>query len=345
MPNIINKTILNSSNILRLKTIKLTTIKFNKQIITFNDIDYFNISDRNNNDKYNKKRENIICAIINNKIPNEFYTHSIEWKNKKKNINNFIIKLSKENNIKNIKHLECILKGGRNYHYDFELKINGITYYIEFKFNNVPQFVSPMKPSRYLNMEFEPWFYDEYLNKIAIYGNLEIPTKEEYCTSIHSNKVKCMKEYKSKYDTDCNFKKYCMKIDKEAIKKFIGLSEIKIQKLSSYLLESQKNKIYMIYQNNTFKYETVDESLYQIKKLIKKENTNYICETESGIKLEIKLRFKNGCGLQFPAFQIKRKIPTVKMLKELCIKKDIDLPSKIKKKDILSILDKESIIY
>ena len=99
----------------------------------------------------------------------------------------------------------------------------------------------------------------------------------------------------------------------------------------------------MCYKENKISYDTLDEKLYKIIQLEKKENTNYIYRTELGMKLEIKLRFKNGCGLQFPALQIKRKVPIIKELKKLCDKHNIKPPSL--KKDICEILDCNKIIY
>ncbi len=121
------------------------------------------------------------------------------------------------------------------------------------------------------------------------------------------------------------------------------MTTINMDKLSDYLLKSQKEKIYMCYKENTFYYETLDEKLYKIVQLEKKENTNYIYRTELGIKLEIKLRFKNGCGLQFPAFQIRQQNITKKELIKLCDKHDIKSPKL--KKDICNILNQHNIIY
>lgn len=322
-------------------------IHVNNRVINYIDIDYFNKSNRENNDKFNKKREDIIFAIITKKIPNEFYTESKKWNKIKKGIDKFISKLCKKHDIKykDIQSIDCKYRGGRNYHYDFELTIKNNTFPIEFKFNNSPQFVSPGKPSRFLNREFEPWFYDNYLYKIAEYGNLQMPLKDEYCARVHSDKVECLKEFVSKYKNDKDFNKYCRKIAAEGIKKFIELTEIYSEKLSRYLLETQKNKIYMLYDGNTFNYETVDESLYKIKKLIKKEPTNYIYETERGMKLKITLRFKNGCGLQYPAFQITRKLPGKEILIKLCKENNIKLNSNEKVTKISAKLDNKKIIH
>jgi len=313
--------------------------------IDYISINYFDKSSKENNDEYNKLREYIIGAIINNDIHEDYYKYSRRW-NKLRNQVNSYIKLIYKSEINNIC---CIHKAGRNNHYDFKLIINDtIEFNVEFKFNalnvnETPQFVSPMKPSQYLSMNFEEWYYDNYLIQISKYGNLEIPPREVYLRQIHNNKVECMKDFKYKYDTNESFSKYCKKIDKEAIKTFIQITHINMEKLSNYLLEGQKNKVYMCYKENHFHYDTLNENMYKIVKLDKKENTNYIYTTETGIKLEIKLRFKNGCGLQFPAFQIKQKIPSVIELKKICLVHGIHPPKR--KKDICLILNQHNIVY
>ena len=322
----------------------LVPIYIKDKKIEYKSIIYFDISNKENNDEYNKIREYIICSIINNDMHEDYYNYSRRWNNLRNQVNSYI-KLIYKNTIHKI---SCIHMAGRNNHYDFKILINDIEFNVEFKFNvtnvnDTPQFVSPMKPSQYLSMNFEEWYYENYLIQIADYGNLEIPNREVYLKKIHSNKVECMKHFKNKYDTNDNFKKYCKKIDKEAIQKFIQITHINMEKLSDYLLEGQINKIYMCYKDNEFYYDTLNENVYKIVKLDKKEPTNYIYSTETGITLEIKLRFKNGCGLQFPAFQIKRKIPTIKELKKICLNNGI--PSPILKKDICLILNKHNIVY
>ena len=37
------------------------------------------------------------------------------------------------------------------------------------------------------------------------------------------------------------------------------------------------------------------------------KSPNYLCQTESGQRLEVKLQWKNNCGIAFPAFQISEK--------------------------------------
>lgn len=83
-------------------------------IITLDDIKYFNIiSEKKDNDKFNKKRENIIIKVINNcKEIEDFYEKSNDWKNFKKFINDYInIIIEKKNITEPIKKIKAQKKG------------------------------------------------------------------------------------------------------------------------------------------------------------------------------------------------------------------------------------------
>lgn len=311
-------------------------------------------NDRITNDVNNKLREQIIVAIINKIIPKNYYKNN-KWKQIKEELHRYITEFCKRQNINNynLNDIKCSIKGTRKHYYDFTLIINNINYNIEFKFNTkniigTPQFSSPCKPSNFLDINFEEYFYNNHLKKIVDKYNqlnntsIQIPSKDEYIKTINNNKVKCMKPFKDFYKNK-QFNKFCKNIDKEAIEKFIQQSKLDINKLSLYLANSQKDKIYMCYKDGHFYYDENNKNLLNIKKVINKTKTNYICETKNGMKLNVKLRFKNGCGLQFPAFQISRKLPLIKDLKNIC-KENYLNPPKLKN-DICKLLDKNNIIY
>lgn len=330
-----------------------------------NDFDKSDKKNKKNNDYNNKIREKIIEKVWNKTIPQEYYVSSEKWKKIKFSIDKYTFKLLEKNtkickSELEIVSLECHPKAGRKHNYDFDLKIkyfhivendkveNDIEFKIEFKYgatcvSDCPQFSSPSNPSRFLNRNYEEFHYDEILPKISELANLPLPDREIYLKSIHNNIVECMSDYKKMYDSDKNFNKKVKVIDKESIKEFLTLCELDITKLSEYLLKSQKDKNYMCYENNDFHYDKIDENFYKIKSVIQIKSPNIICETENGYKIEIKLRWKNGNGIQFPAFQIQRKIPLIKDLHSICKKFNI-IPPRLKK-DILKALDKENILY
>lgn len=308
-----------------------------KQTLHYDSIQkFYTCSPKNKNDNDNKIRECIIDAILNNKVPQDYYEYSPTWKNIRKLLLEFINKIYKSK----INSISCISKGGRKYNYDFEFNINNNQIYkLEFKHNatkidDCPQFSSPTHPSKFLDRNFEEFYYDNSLGQISDFAGLPKPDRNIYLKTIHSYDVECMKDYKEKFDSDPAFKKFCGKIDEEAISKFINDSNLNIEALSEYLIDSQKNKIYMCYKDGCFYQDTMDESNFIIDSVIKKTKRCFICKTQNGRKLEVRLRFKNGLGLQFPAFQIKRLVLTKKDLQKLCEDNSIEF----KKKDTKLIL-------
>ena len=103
----------------------------------------------------------------------------------------------------------------------------------------------------------------------------------------------------------------------------------------------------MLYHNGKFMYDKhKNNDMYKIKKdnMIIKE-PNLICETFSGHKLKIMLRWKNGNGIAYPAFQISRKIPIKKDLIELLKNNNIEYSTKYLVAELRLLLDNNGIIY
>jgi hypothetical protein len=310
-----------------LKTLfELTTFKsfnYNKQVIDVKSINTFNISPRGDNDSSNKTREHIIGAIINNKVPENYFVLA-KWLAIKNNVIEYINSLTSQPFVK----VECLHKAGRKNNYDFLIKI----YYeqqkyeefkVEFKFNaaclnKTPQFISPMKPSQYLNNSYEEFYYENYLTKLATMGNLDMPSKEDYLKQIHSDKPKCMKNYQEFYYNGCsgsskftgkqehiNFYNYAKELSNTSITEFINNSELNITMLSNYLQSTQLDKIYMLYTNNSLIKQTINMDDYTLISVIKQPNKyRYECTSKSGKKIKVLLRWKNGNGIAFPAFQL-----------------------------------------
>ena len=307
----------NSISFLQEKRRNLPNIKYNDLTIQFDSIAAFDISVRRSNDEMNHMREYIIGAIYNSKIPTEYYIFSSRWKRLKETTDKYLGKLLPDETITDVK---CVHKGGRNSKYDFEIILNKKhVFKIEFKFNSssqdsIPQFVSPMKPSQYLSDSYESHYYNHYLIPISKKFNMEIPSEEEYLQKIHSPDPKCMKEFQEKYYKGCknssrykgnkddiSFYNELIKKSKESIQKFIEQSELDIEKLNEYLKKTQDKKIYMMYKNDEFYFE---ESIqYQIESYTKTK-TSYMAKTTTNKKICILLRWKNGNGIAFPAFQI-----------------------------------------
>lgn len=291
--------------------------------ISYNSIHLFTARNRSDNDENNTKREQLICAVINKNIPREYYKYSPRWYNLKKAIKSYIRKLCRYKNIARCDNVVCIHKAGRNNKYDLEIKINNIEVFkVEFKFgamrvNDTPQFISPMKPSQYMNASYEEYYYDNYLIQLSNNYNLPIPTKEVYLNKIHNNKPDCMALHQEKYYRGCKgsskysgemndieFYNTAKERSDESIANFISMSELNIDTLSDYLLNTQKDKCYMLYKDGSIYLENINQDNYIITHYTKDRN-RFIATTKTGNKLKILLRWKNGNGIAFPAFQIK----------------------------------------
>lgn len=313
------------SSVVNLKTLfnlkAFIPYTYNKVVLNVKSINTFNVSSRSCNDKNNKIRELVIGALLNNKVPENYFVLA-KWRTMKYNLISYINSLSNKPYIK----VNCINKAGRSNKYDFLIKLYYTQdtydeYKVEFKFNassldKAPQFVSPMKPSRYLSNSYEEFYYTNYLHKLALKANLEMPPKEEYLKHIHSNKPNCMKHYQELYYKGCktstnysnkqehiDFYNYAKELSSISIREFINSTELNSAMLSNYLQTSQANKIYMLYTNNSFIKQIINSDDYSLIDVIKHAN-RYECISKSGKKIYVLIRWKNGNGIALPAFQI-----------------------------------------
>jgi hypothetical protein len=191
-----------------------------------------------------------------------------------------------------------------------------------------------MKPSQYLSASYEEYFYDKYLMIIAAAGaSALIPNRADWLKQIHNNAPVCVKELQDKYYAGCvnssqftnaaddiAFYELCKKVSTESIRAFISEHDLDIVKLTQYLRESQDGKTYMLFQpaasaaaaagpssglGPTITLQRVDPADYNIVSCVKNPaKSRYECETQSGKKINVLLRWKNGNGIAFPAFQI-----------------------------------------
>ena len=306
--------------------IDFVIINKNSTSIIEKDINLFNIiSNKSKNDSSNKKRENIILLLLNDKNP---YPKNKKWIDIQNKLKDYIKLLKPKNTLK----YTVDKKGGRKYNFDFSIK-----YYdtdnkfikedcIEFKANvselkQCPQFVSPMKPSQYFDCDvtYEEYYYDNYLGQICDRLCIDKPEKNIYLKQIHSPSPKCVKNIQIAYYMGCSRSskftglyddienyKFMNKCMVDSINNFITNNNLNIDKMNNYLINTQKNKKYMLWDKNKFNLEIVNIDNYNINNVIKIKNNNCIvCKTNSGNNINILLRWKNGNGVAYPAFQIR----------------------------------------
>jgi hypothetical protein len=299
----------------------LSILPDNEDILKFTCTD----SSKSENDSNNKIRENIIKNM--NFIDEEYLMDPIygeKWTYLKEQFD-ITMRLICPSFFKyTIKHM-----AGRLNNYDFLISFLDVDLYIlkevklEFKYNastinETPQFVSPMKPSQYLSSSFEEYYYDNYLIPLFNTFELSVPNREIYLKTIHSNKPKCMESAQLLYYQGCKqsskftqdekayaFYEKANNASRECISQFIENTDLNIVKLSHYLVESQNEKIYLLYKNDKFYVQETNSNDYIIESYIKNpEKSRYDALTKSQKKINILLRWKNGNGIAYPAFQI-----------------------------------------
>ena len=106
-------------------------------------------------------------------------------------------------------------------------------------------------------------------------------------------------------EVDIKFYNLAKELANESIKSFINNTDLNIDLLSNYLHTTQQNKIYMLYYNKAFILQQINIDDYTIDSVVKNANKcRYDCISKTGKKIKILLRWKNGNGIAFPAFQI-----------------------------------------
>ena len=311
----------------------LPSFTYNNSTLSYHSINAFNKDSKGKNDKNNKVRENIIGAIINKYIPSNYFQYSRRWQHLHIALYACISKLFPENVYNNASYIKLCHKGGRNYKYDFELYaydcnnsmiIEPIK--LELKFNakcieDTPQFVSPTKPSQYLTASYEEYYYDNYLPILANSANLTIPNKTDYLYQVHGIEPPVMVDYKKLYSegggskslytgesNKVEFYNQAKKLSKESILNFITNEDLNVDELQKYIFKSQADKIYLLYYKGDFYTQIVNMDDYRITRVEKQPKlSRYDCYIQNGSKLEILLRWKNGNGIAYPAFQISKK--------------------------------------
>ena len=303
-------------------------IKNNNEPLILDDINNFSIaSERGKNDISNKKRELIINNIINDNIPLEYYDKDSKWYSIASALWKFL-EIFKPHEYTLITSI--LIAGRKNNDFNITYYNSHTNQYTilkkEFKYNaskinDCPQCVSPMKPSKFMTKNFEEYHYDNHMYNICKLYDFTIPIREDFLNQIHYEKPECMKIFQDAYykgakrssqytgnTEDINKYQKCKEISNFSISNFLKTTNLNVTELNKYLLQTQKDKHYMLYDTNTktFKHEKPDIKDYTIKSTnIKKTQNSFVGETQSGKTIKILLRWKNGNGIAFPAFQIR----------------------------------------
>tara|TARA_B100000686_G_scaffold37941_1_gene39378 strand:+ start:210 stop:1217 length:1008 start_codon:yes stop_codon:yes gene_type:complete len=260
---------------------------------------------KSKNDSNNSIREKIIYSIINGHIPDYWYKDE-RWCELKDNIYAYAESLD-------LKDLTCSIKAGRMYNYDFDLNDKKV----EFKFNakdvtKIPQFLSL---SSKFNTDYGGYFYDNYVEKLSDMYGLESPTKDVYLKNVYGSNYKKVDWFNEMYKNEKKMIEEKKELVNRSIHEYLEMiqSTLNLEQLSKKFLETQKDKHYMLYHNNTFHYDCIHEDeckIISVKSLKydnqKKYYNTIILETNNPkTTIHMLLRWRNHSGILNPAWQIR----------------------------------------
>lgn len=280
---------------------------------------------RGKNDVANKVRENSIVMMLNKETPEEYRLHDPLWCLVADKVQICVDEMLTISGIdpEMVKYKKA---AGRGKHHDFEaVDVAGnVLMNIEFKYGatqivEAPQFVSPMKPSQYMSGSFEEFFYDTGLPTIIADTEFEIPDKDVWLAQLHRNKPPCMKMIQDKYYAGCKassqftgdasdilFYEKCKVVSNNVIIAFLSKDDVSlcVDILSGYFIQTQK-KVYLMYKDGEFTHQRINPEEFVIDTCIKHpQKHRFVVTTKTGRTINILLRWKNGNGIAFPAFQI-----------------------------------------
>jgi len=282
---------------------------FQKDIELFDSNNKLNTKD--NNDKNNKIREQIIYAVINNYIPDEWYKDK-NWRNLQKVFMTYVSEF--ENFYKNV---NCIIKGGRSNNSDFmfiyTLDDDSVKeHVVEFKFNTISAMKCPQILSLASNeCNYAELFYDKYLPKITrLYGiNHLLPDKETYLRNVYQADYKKLEIFQYLYDNENKNIRAKESIVNKSIHDFL-LTEPEISyEYFENKLRNQSEKNFLCYYKGAIyrdkiKPKELQITSHRLKSPIKGYYNTIILYTQTNTELHMLLRWKNHKGILFPAWQI-----------------------------------------
>ena len=281
------------------------------------------------NDAENKIREDIL-VFLQNELPPEYAIHE-KWRNLFDRFHETLRTLCPVE----YTHLRVIKKGGRTYNYDFEViyfgsiqenaqtsslteEIHRIN--VEFKHNSnsinkIPQILSLQ--DRFGLMEalsYSEYYYTYYLDAYlaAIEYTGEKPSQTEYISLVSgiSYEKHPMFIYMRSAENGPN-KTKSANIVKESIHTYLHtyIEKFNVEKFTNKLLETQTNKIFLLWDLTKFNVETITDQgckiLHIQLKQSKTKKTNTIIALSVKYEYQLLLRWRNHNGVLNPAWQIK----------------------------------------
>jgi hypothetical protein len=281
-------------------------------------------STRGANDATNKIREAVLVTLTNPSCP--FFEDPVygqQWTTLKDRFNDVQQTVFQRHGIPPETPYTFEQRGGRRNHSDFCVRIPSLNKELneEFKFHSkslsdLPQFLSLSETCKLLPASYADLFYQEWLDQVLeYYPELQPlkPTRQEYLLQVYKNKSShpFFQQF-AQIDKDTTATRYKAKaqIVKQSIQSFLEQNKDEFQRdlFEQKLKETQTNKEFLLYEDDRFTldgFKPTELSLDKQKGVnVHRGNTLLVQTEEPGTTFKLLLRWRNGLGVLFPAWQI-----------------------------------------
>jgi hypothetical protein len=232
---------------------------------------------KSDNDSTNRTREKIIANILS---PSPDYLadpiYGQHWTNIHDKLRDVLHSLCKSP----FDHILIKQKGGMTFNYDFVVQYcdpqNQVVHSVNLEFKNNASSIKELIQFLELydkdckskfglfDYSYSEFYYDHYLDAYLALEEqteetIEKPTKETYLKHIHDIKYK-HPFFNKIYTNKTKNKKEKDKLVEESRKKFIETyaTTFNFEKIKNKIIESQSNKIFLLWDKNNFLIQTVD---------------------------------------------------------------------------------------
>jgi hypothetical protein len=283
--------------------------------ITLRDIDLFLTRGigRGNNDANNKKREAVLCMLYH--ATGDFLADAT-WSSMQTKWREFLGTLCSAP----YDDVRVHQRGGRSENYDLDITYlhTGVavsTVKAEFKHNAaslaaLPQYFSPADNKPYMPVRYADFFYGHYIDQVCPTG-VEKPDRDTYLSLVYSDNYSRHPMFQALRDSDRANRDRCPPARARVVKDSIAayLDEYKTQlnmaELSKDIRERQMGKVFILWDLNTFRSDTIHDDEMEIASVEGVKNKNVlVAVSKAGTKHNMLLRWKNHQGVLYPAWQI-----------------------------------------
>jgi hypothetical protein len=303
------------------------------KMTSVSDIKYFfETNSRDDNDKTNRIREE--CILLLNGSSHPFFedeTFGKQWCHLKSEFKKYCQLLCQKKNLTSCSDIILKKRANRNNNHDFDLTLiseeDFETIHFEFKVSKtieMPQFVSLYDKDRYISETLAEYWYDKggLDSMLDLYPTkLSKPSREDYLKEVYKPAGKTTKHpfFKQLYlwDKDAAYGPKTEKYKKKGelvhqhIKMYLDAhhKNFDIDKLKKKILETQKEKMYGIWNTLTHRFEYLEYSKAMLTptKIDRIKGSDYLMidTEEPNYQLQCLLRWRNHNGVSLPAWQIK----------------------------------------